>query len=339
MIDRTDEIGEERDSLHILPLMTVPLHISSLQKARLLKNTRLEGMVELFSGEGVGSGQIHPGELSKVFDFSAEKKGDLKIITALSKLPSYDVFSLRVEMRKLGINVEEHEHLRLSETMTAMLSDYMHVFTKPLISMIYGDAARNVGSYKDMLLLFMSPNQDDARKNLQNLATMLNIRITDIPMFLQDYADVYLSLAYYRHCNDDNIEKMTEFLEWLHKLQQDPIAYANRGFIRASHVVEKVVKSTADEVQYTLEMFESRTSDMWEDPTADKFQTIKKLISEYQSQIGGALCVVSVKLDAWAEQFSVNTPRGVHKQMEFIMSDMHHGLDQIQRISYSDAPS
>ena len=338
-IDEIDETDEERDSLHILPLTMVPLNVASLQKARLIKNSRMEGMIELYSGEGIGSGQILPADLDKTFDFSGDKKADLDMVTSLSRLQSYDVYSLRIDLRKLGINVEEHEHLRLSPSMAAMLSDYMHVFTKPLIGLVFGDAAKDAGSYQDMLKLFMSPDQGDTIKNLQNLAEMLNIEIDDIPTFLQDYGDVYLSLAYYRHCNDDNIKKIAKFSDWLHELQRDPVARANGEFMRVSKAVEGVVKNTAAEVQHTLEMFEDRTSNMWENPTAEKFSTVKQLIADCQCQIGGALCGISVKLGAWDQNFGSKRPGSIHKQIEFIMSDMHHGLDQIPHIDHSDAPS
>lgn len=322
---------EERDCLHILPLTAVPLHIASLKRARLLKNSRLESVVELFSGQEVGSGQIYPDELDKVFDFTGETEGDLEIITSLGKLSSYDVFSLRVEMRKLGINVEDHEQLRLSEEMTNSLSDYMATFTQPLIKAVYGDAVQNVRSYAEMLGLFMSPDQGAARKNLRNLAAMLDIHITDIPLFLQDYGDVYLSLAYYRHCNEKNIDNMTEFFDWIHEIQSDPVARANKEFIRVSELVEEVVRRTARDIHQTLEVFEARTSDMWDDPTAEKFQDIRKLITEYQSRIGGALCVVSVKLDAWARNFQARRPAAVQRRVGFVISEMSHGLDKIER--------
>ena len=45
-----ERAGEDaaRDSLHILPLATVPLRTPGLRRARLIKNTRLRAVVELF---------------------------------------------------------------------------------------------------------------------------------------------------------------------------------------------------------------------------------------------------------------------------------------------------
>ena len=46
----------DRDSLHILPLSMISLETRGLQRARMIKNSRLESVVELFEGEEIGSG-------------------------------------------------------------------------------------------------------------------------------------------------------------------------------------------------------------------------------------------------------------------------------------------
>ncbi len=295
-------------------------------------------MIELYSGKETGSGQINAGELSKAFDFSGDKKADLEVVTSLCKLSSYDVYSLRIGLRKLGINVEEHEHLRLSQPMVARLSDYMSVFTKPLVAAVYGDTSKSAGNHNDMLKLFMSPDKDVAKNNLQKLSEMLEISIADIPAFLQDYGDVYLSLAYYQYCVDTYHEQMAEFFVWLDELRRDPATRSNGEFTKISQTVERTVKSTTGEVRHILGMFESRTANMWDNPSAEKFRAMKDLVIEYQCLIGGALCAVTVKLDAWSEKFRFKAPGAIHRRVEFIMSEMRYGLDQIQPIKYSDAP-
>ena len=59
--------ANDRDSIEVLPLSIVPLKINGLRKARIVKNSRLEGVVELFSERESGSGQIRPHDLPKVF--------------------------------------------------------------------------------------------------------------------------------------------------------------------------------------------------------------------------------------------------------------------------------
>ncbi|MDA0664514.1 MAG: hypothetical protein O3B08_16995 [Proteobacteria bacterium] len=46
----------DMDSLHILPLNQLPLKTPSLKRARLVKNVRLDSVIELFSDKDSGSG-------------------------------------------------------------------------------------------------------------------------------------------------------------------------------------------------------------------------------------------------------------------------------------------
>ena len=52
-----------------------------------------------------------------------------------------------------------------------------------------------------------------------------------------------------------------------------------------------------------LESFAQSTENLWENMTADNFEKVRKLISSYHVSLGGMLCLLSVKLDAWAESF------------------------------------
>ena len=57
----------DRDSLHILPLSIIPMQTRALRHARLIKNSRLDGVVELFEGPASGSGQVEVDSLVNVF--------------------------------------------------------------------------------------------------------------------------------------------------------------------------------------------------------------------------------------------------------------------------------
>ncbi|MBT5809837.1 MAG: hypothetical protein HOI19_05650, partial [Rhodospirillaceae bacterium] len=123
--DRTvEEDGfVNNDSLFILPLSVLPLANLGLRNARLIKNSRLEGVVELFSGEGTGSGQVLPGDLHENFQFEDKSGQDLEIVQRVANLPSYDVYSLRIGLRSLNIDVDNNENLRLSADQVSRLND------------------------------------------------------------------------------------------------------------------------------------------------------------------------------------------------------------------------
>jgi len=327
---------QDKDSLHILPLDVVPLQTPGLTKARLIKNSRLEGMVELFSGKETGSGQVQPDELERVFHFDDNNRSDLDLIRTLGELPSFDVYSLRIELRRLGIPVDNFEHLRLSESKTNQVAAYMNVFTRPLVQSVYGSDKGEVQSLNDILKLFADPDVEAARRNLTKLAKSLGIGLSSIPAFLADYGDVYLSLAYYQHCLDQNKPKMKEFESALAEIRKDQHLKANGNLQRMCKLLEKKLNPTNDEVTNILDMFRARTEDMWENPSGVNFREMQDMITGYQSRIGGALCALTVKMNAWASKFPSRSSGNPSRRADFVLSDILPGIEMIEEIKYSD---
>lgn len=336
MTATADILDHERDSLYILPLVTVPIATSALQHARLIKNSHLESVVELFQDDVSGSGQIRPEDLNRVFQFDSENGNDEAIVRSLCKLHSYDVYSLRLELRKLGIVVDEHTHLQISERKKAELAEYMHAFTKPLVAAVYGDCKQSVADPTELINMFLSPDQDKARENLEGLARDLGIGVQDIPAFLEDYGDVYLSLAYYQHCLDSYVEKLQDFLVWLQTTCAARDARADTEFLKTSAYLERRLHRIMSDVQNILDMFTKRTVDMWNDVSADKFHEMKDFVLDYQIKIGAALCAVTVKLDAWSTQFPNKSAGGVARRIEFVMREMRYGMDGIEDIAQAE---
>jgi len=106
--DELANFNREKDCLYILPLSMIPLETASLKRARLIKDARLNNVVELFHDAETGSGRLNPNRLSQVFDWPEDRvHPDLATINALSEIHSFDVFSLRIELRRLDIKVND----------------------------------------------------------------------------------------------------------------------------------------------------------------------------------------------------------------------------------------
>lgn len=323
----------EQDSLHILPLSTIPLQTGTLRKSRLIKNSELQGMIEIFNDGSAGSGQIPPQNLASVFDMSGDRRGDLDIVGALGGLPSYDVYSLRISLRKLGIEVDEQKSLQLSPEKAKELADYMRVFTGPLMMAVYGNERSDDATFGDIVKLFASPDVETARQNLRNLAKTLNLNIAQIPVFLQDYSDVYLSLAYYQHCLDLISPSLIDLLKSIDELKKDPGLRSNAAFMKSCTKIEAHLKRLYSEVRNVLELFRTQTKDMWQGLSEERFRAIERVIHDYQLAIGGALCAVTVKIDAWEREFPTPSAGGPSKRADFIVRTMHKGLDHIDPIA------
>jgi hypothetical protein len=71
--------------------------------------------------------------LHNVFEETYQFKDDLEILEHMEHLHSYDVYSLRIELRRLGISIADQDGLQLSERKAKELTSYMTEFTKPLV--------------------------------------------------------------------------------------------------------------------------------------------------------------------------------------------------------------
>src|SRR3954467_2183260 len=117
----------DMDSLFVLPLHLVRLKSETLSRSRLIKNSRLQGVVEVYSGDGIGSAQIEVADLPQYFDWADGE--DMRVLKVLAPLPSYDVYSLRHTFREHNIEAADPEALVLSMTKMAELTHYMARFT------------------------------------------------------------------------------------------------------------------------------------------------------------------------------------------------------------------
>ena len=204
---------EDRDSLYVLPLSILPFETSALKRARLIKNVRLKSVIELFTDKDTGSGQIDIEDIPNEFGWNmADPPADMTMLRKVGNLPSYDVYSLRISLRELDIKVNDVDALRLSDSMNSELTAYMTDFTRPLIKEIYGGEDVTIDSFEDVIKLFRDPDMKKALEKIRVMSAKLNIKPEEIPRFMEDYGDIFLSLSYYRRCLASIEPIITEFL-------------------------------------------------------------------------------------------------------------------------------
>ncbi|MBT6829990.1 MAG: hypothetical protein HOA58_10765 [Rhodospirillaceae bacterium] len=325
----------DMDSLHILPLSILPLSTTGLKQARLIKNLHFQSVIEIYKDEKSGSGQIAPDALKTHFRWeSAEDFEDQRLIEHLARLNSYDVYSLRIELRRAGIELEEVDALKLSEAKQAELTEYMRVFTSPLLAQVYGDSDASIENFDQLIGMFSNPDKDSAIRNLRTLAKKLEIDIMAVPEFLEEYADIFLSLAYYKNCLDDLIPKIGRFIEVMDDLEgnfhmrRDPILMNVCGFLR-----ERLNDVTAS-LTGRFESFDRHSKDMWNNLNGESFRRVRKMIESHHTTVGGVLCGLSLKMDAWEREVGWKNDSPI-KRSEFIATQMRSGINRIQEIEDS----
>ncbi|MBF0417935.1 MAG: hypothetical protein HQL86_06780 [Magnetococcales bacterium] len=321
------------DSMFVLPLSIIPLETSGLRDAKLIKNVRLKAVVELFSNQQTGSGQVEIESLPMMFGWpDGRLHPDHAILRRLASLPSYDVYSLRVSLREHGIQVNDYQALRLSPEKQQELMAYMMLFTKPLIRMIYGDEGVDINCYNDILRIFRDPDVRRARQRLETMASRLGIKIHEIPRFLEDYGDTFLSLSYFRYCLDRLMPYFTECITSLDQVRGHFQLKQNANLMKTCDKIEGTVNSISATITGRLEVFERRSRDMWMHIDQEEFSAVKGMIEDFHTSIGSALCGLTVKMNAFARMFPRPEVGGPIKRADFLMNELVQGIEKIREV-------
>lgn len=323
----------DMDSMFVLPLSIIPLETPALQSAKLIKNVRLKSVIEIFSDDQTGSGQIDIETLPRMFEWpDMQLHPDHAILRRLALLPSYDVYSLRISLREHGIPVNDYSALKLSPDKAAELTKYMILFTRPLMQMIYADEAVNVQSYDDLLRLFRDPDVKKARQRLESMAKTLNVEIYDVPRFLEDYGDTFMSLSYYRHCLDRLEPYFTACVQGMGPIRGHFQLKQNHNLMKVCDMVEDTINTISATITGRLEVFEKRTREMWANISQDEFRNVKSLIERYHVTIGAALCGLTVKMNSFARTFPHPNAGGPIKRADFLMTELVQGIELIRDV-------
>lgn len=326
----------DRDSLYVLPLSMIPLQTPSLSRARLIKNVRLDGVIEVFDDEATGSGQLMVEDLPHEFNWpDVPVHPDLQVLRKLAPLASYDVYSLRILLRECGIEVNDQTCLRLSMRKMEELTNYMRTFTRPLIQNIYGADDFNINSFDDIINLFKNPDRKKALEKLKVMANKLEMSINEIPKFLEDYGDIFLSLSYYKQCLDHIAPIIGEFFDWLAELQNSWQMRHDANLISTCKLIQATLNEVMAAITGRMENFDRSTADLWSDVSAERFKRVEGMIRSYHTTVGGVLCSLTVKMETWIRVFPNRNCGGPQRRSEFIMSEMRPGIEKIQKIENS----
>src|SRR5579859_2889674 len=149
----------DMDSMFILPLNIMPIQTVLLQPARMIKNSLLQSVVEVFRDDLTGSGQLDIEVLPQKFEWpEGAIHPDHALLRKLALLPSFDIYSLRIAMRDQGISVNDMSALRLSDQKQAELGSYMLAFTRPLVRNLFAGETIELQNFQDVLRLFQDPD-------------------------------------------------------------------------------------------------------------------------------------------------------------------------------------
>jgi len=167
------------------------------------------------------------------------------------------------------------------------------------------------------------------------ISLVQTIEFQEIPNFLEDYGDTFLSLSYYRACLDRIMPTIDQFLDSLRSFKKSQQLASDKMLMRTCDEMQATINELVSTTTGWLESFERNTNEMWDHMSPDTFRRVEAIIKGYQTVIGGILCALSVKMDAWARLFP-NKAGGPVRRAEFVMTDMRLGMNKIQKLEASN---
>jgi hypothetical protein len=321
----------ERDAFDTLSLSMIPLSSQSLKAARLVKNSELETMVELHNDPVSGSLQIRPQDVAATFPGSDD---DQAIIGKLANLKSYDVYSLRNSLTQLGIDVDVAA-LELSEGMKEKLDQYSVEFTRPLVRNIFGGGNDDINSKEGLLRIFRDPDVARVRSRLNLMAEKTGIPVGEIPGFLRNYSDLFISVAYYRYTLESLAPDIGRFLSWLTQLKTQREVIASPLAMSSCEKAEETAKFLSTSVGDRLALMNAGFELFWSDMNRKSFEQLRRKIEDNHVGMGAALCGLLVKMRAWSNAFSDNSSGVSVARIKYVMV-MLPGLERL-RVMENDA--
>jgi hypothetical protein len=318
--------GEGQDSVDKLTLANMPLTSQSLKSSRLIKNTRLETMLELHNDPVSGSLQIRPEEIPATFPGAS--KDDQALIEKLAALDSYDVYSLRINLKKLGIEVAEST-LSLSEGMQQKLERYSLEFTRPLIIKIFGDGKEESENTRDFHAFFRNPDVALVQERLKNLSQKTSIPLPEIPDFLLNYRDLFLSTLYYRENLESLVPELNRFWLWIADLKNQKEVSSSPGSMARCRKVMGMMRFLFISTRERLTQFRGAFDVFWDDMNPGSFAKLRRQIEDNHTSMGAVLCALGVKMRDWSQVFPDNRSASVAQRIQYIMAELEPGLDKL----------
>ncbi len=315
---------EDRDSLWTLPLVMMPIENHALKQTKMVKNSNLESVIEMFNERNTGKGHIRPDDIAEVF--SNVSAADFNLIHNLAELRSYDVYSLRITLRQNGIEIDNYDDLKLSEEKQNELQTYMRPFMEQIVLNLYGpEGSANANADDNWMSIFQHPDIQGTRNRLKNMAGKMDIPLYEIPGFIQEYGDAYLSVAYYRECLDHIQPSIRNFLDSATEILEHQQLSQNYSLTKACGRMKTKVEKIEGALGHQFAFFGQSNSQMWKDMSAESFHTFRESVHKNHTRMGGMMCALAIKMNLWMEKFPNRDDGGPMRRADFILTDMGQG--------------
>ena len=317
----------DRDSLHILSLSAMPIKARPLQRTRIMKNSHLESVLEVFSGDEMGAGHVSAKQVSSVFtDISAE---DIEVIKRLADMPSYDVFNLRNLVKRAGWKLKDDQQLKLSKGKQADLETHMLLFIRPLLSRLYSNGVP-LRNDEELFDAFLNQDHVTVRKKIRGFAGALGLEPDIIPRLILDSAELFRAANYYRQCLDDLRPVLFQFEQAVGEINDSNQLQGAPSTRNRCLEIGKQMSRHKFQVGALIDNIDRDMTNLWEISDGDEPPAFHSTAQGSQPLLGRILCGLQVKMDSWTKKFPDRQAGSPRLWSEYIINEIQQGLERIK---------
>lgn len=165
-----------------------------------------------------------------------------------------------------------------------------------LLSQLYSEEEVKIENIDQLIDIFKSPDQKRALENLRKLAKILKMELHEIPSFLEDYGDIFLSLAYFKEFTDKSIPNVEMFLEYIYNFKFNLQLKSDRNLINTNDYIKDTLIRVTMSLSGRFKSFDKHSQDMSNDINPNSFHKVKDMIASHHATLGGVLCGLAVKM-------------------------------------------
>ncbi|MBL8643772.1 MAG: hypothetical protein JNK21_07550 [Rhodospirillaceae bacterium] len=326
-----DAAVDDRDTLHSIKLSTLPVSHAALRKARMIKNCRLQSVIELYRDQNSGSGQIAVDQLDVALGIPSSGHPDLVLLRGVALLPAFDAFSVRLLLREMGATPEQLSAIGVSPEKQRQLDKFMETFTLPLLRYVYGRQDVGQAGMQQLFAMFRNPDVALAQSHLTRLASKVRIPVAGIPGFLENYSDTFLAIAFYQQSYQDLVAVIASFLEAVRDVAAQIKFKHNQVVKNVCEEIEQTFRHVMKAIGTRLSAAERLAAALWADDVTAPFQVFQGKLREFQVLIGMLLCSLAAKVDAWRAAFPNAKVGSTQARAQMISADIAYGMPALRQ--------
>jgi len=101
---------------------------------------------------------------------------------------------------------------------------------------------------------------------------------------------------------------------------------SNGDVVSTAKKMHKRATTMRDVLLERFQSFATNTDIMWDDMNANNFSAFKDMVEDNHTAIGGILCKLGIKMEAWHRKFPSIHIAGPNRLAEYLMTDARQGF-------------